>query len=352
MKKSVKTERTVTTEKSENNPSKNFKRVLVLGGAGFIGGNLCRTLLEMGATVHAVDNFITGVPSNIRLLESYPNFQFEKLDIISDDFKKYSSQPAYDHIFHLACPTGVPNIKTFGEEMLLTSSIGTRNVLELARIHKSVVLYTSTAEIYGDPLVMPQTENYTGNVNPIGPRSAYEEGKRFGEALVALYTRKYGVNAKIARIFNTYGPGMSSVDARIIPRFIAAALSGEPLKMYGDGTQTRTHSYVDDTVAGLITIITKGKVSEAYNVGGETPLSVRELGERIIAITKSISSFMFEPHFIEDHSRRQPSTQKLRNLGWEPTVTLDHGLERMITWFLSTRSAVIQTSQNATQAVS
>jgi len=241
-----------------------------------------------------------------------------------------------DYIYHLACPTGVPNLVVLAEEMLKTCSLGTIHVLELARKHGSRVLLTSSAEAYGDPQEFPQREDYTGNVDPIGPRSAYEEGKRFSEACVATYVRKYGVSAVIVRIFNTYGPGMSLDDTRVIPQFLRNVRDKKPFKIYGDGSQTRTHLFVDDLVNGLRVVMEKGRAGEVYNTGGNTSMSIRALAELVISLTGHEAGINFQPHFIHDHAGRCPSTEKVRELGWEQHVSLEDGLRRMLAVCLPT----------------
>jgi len=258
--------------------------VLVTGGAGFIGSNLCRTLLERGFVVYAVDNFITGREENITPLLENARFHFTKIDVTDTVFYERFADIPVDYVYHLACPTGVPNIKILGEQMLLTSAIGTKNTLQIAQLHNARLLFTSSSEIYGEPEAFPQHEDYTGNVNPIGPRSAYEEGKRFSESMIALYVRKYGINARIVRLFNTYGPGMSLLDQRVIPQFLNSILQGSDLLVYGDGNQTRTHLYVDDLIRALFLVMEGGNDGEVYNIGGEIPITVRQLAESILKI--------------------------------------------------------------------
>lgn len=307
-------------------------KILVTGGAGFIGSNLCHQLLEDGNKVIAVDNFITSSPDNIHDLQSHKSFSFYELDIISQKFLDifWDSQEKFDQIYHLACPTGVPNCLTLGEEMLDTCSIGTKRVLQLAREHGASVVFTSTAEVYGDPEIFPQTEEYNGNVSTTGERSAYEEGKRFAESLVAMFVRKYEMNIKIARLFNAYGPGMSVNDQRVHAYNIKQALAGQPLRIYGDGSQTRTFCYVSDTVAGLMLIMAKGKTGEIYNVGSDDKISIFELAKKIITLTNSKSEIKFESHFIADHRGRLPSVKKLKALGWQRMIDLDNGMRNMI----------------------
>lgn len=305
--------------------------VLITGGAGFVGSNLCRTLLGRGDMVYAVDNLVTGRRENIAPVLSDKNFRFFELDINNPHFFQVFKKYPVQYIYHLACPTGVPNIDRLCEEMILTSSVGTRHVLELARLHHSKMLFTSSCEVYGQPQVFPQRESYSGNVDSVGPRSPYEEGKRFSEALIAMYVRKYGVMARIIRIFNTYGPGMSLSDHRVVPSFLRAVLAGEPLRVYGDGRQTRTHLYIDDLIKGILLAITVGKEGEIYNVGGVKQVTVKELAELLIRLTGHSAGISFQPHFIEDHQHRLPSVEKVEQLGWKQTVALEDGLQRMLT---------------------
>jgi nucleoside-diphosphate-sugar epimerase len=307
-----------------------MSKILVTGGAGFIGSNVCRTLLSQGHTVHAVDNCITGKRSTIAPLEEERNFFFYEMDIAGPLFFETFSRIPVDEIYTLACPTGVPNLSTLAEEMLRTCSYGTFHVLELAKLHRAKVLLTSTAEIYGQPQVTPQDETYTGNVNPLGVRSAYEEGKRFAEATLAMYVRTHGLDARVVRVFNTFGPGMSLSDFRVIPQFLQSVQNRKPLRLYGDGLQTRTHLYVDDLVRGLTIVMEKGIPGEAYNVGGEHQMTVRELAELIIAITNHPEGIVYEPHFIEDHTHRRPAVEKAQTLGWKQEITVEEGLRRMI----------------------
>ncbi len=314
----------------------NNQTALVTGAAGFLGSNLSRKLLADGYRVYGVDNFVTGKRENILALAGNEKFTFLELDVTGNEFlEKFINVPV-THVFHLACPTGVPNIKILGEEMLRTCSTGTVNALEIAKKHGALALFTSSAEVYGDPKESPQREEYTGNVSPVGPRSAYEEGKRFAESLFKMYADKYALEAKIVRVFNTYGPGMSLTDERVIPHFLKCIVEGKPLRIYGDGKQTRTHIFVDDLLAGLVAVMEKGKRGEAYNIGGDKETSIKELAELILKITGSQVGVDYQPHFIEDHMSRLPSTEKVRALGWTKTVSLEEGLGRMIPHYLET----------------
>lgn len=309
---------------------KSRKNILVTGGAGFIGSNLSRALLEEGHRVDCVDNLITGYSESIAALKSNKRFRFIKMDITSPEFPTICGQNRYDEIYHLACPTGVPNIKILGEEMMQTCSIGTNQVLRLALMHNAKLVYTSSAEVYGDPKVFPQAEDYHGNVNPVGARSAYEEGKRFSEALAALYVSKYKLDARVVRLFNVFGPGMSLNDQRVIPQFISKIKQGKKITIFGDGSQNRTLLYVDDLVDGLRLTLRKGQRGEVYNLGGTTQLTMIELYEMMQSLIGRKIEVDFQPHFIEDHAGRQPSTGKITALGWKPKVSVQEGLMRML----------------------
>lgn len=309
-------------------------KALVTGGAGFLGSNLCRTLLNKNFEVHSIDNLITGTEGNLLEFRRNKNFYFHECNIVdSRNFKRITGAIHFTHIFNLACPTGVPNIKRFGEEMLLTCSAGVVNVLELARLQKAKFLLTSSAEMYGQPEVTPQGETYNGSVDPIGPRSAYEEAKRFAEALAKMYVDKYGVDGKIVRIFNTYGPGMSLNDERVIPHFLKCLKGREPLRVYGDGSQTRTHLYVDDLVSGLLLVAERGVAGEAYNLGGEQQVTIKELASTILKLSDCDYGIRYVPHFIEDHHHRQPLVEKAKALGWSSKVSLEDGLIKMFSYY-------------------
>jgi len=239
----------------------------------------------------------------------------------------------FDNIFHLACPTGVPNIIKMGEAMLQACSIGTENVLRCAHEHKASVVFTSSCEVYGNPIKFPQTENYHGSVDPIGPRSAYEEGKRFSEALVKLYVDQYGVTARTIRIFNTYGKQMSLNDQRVVPQFVYKSLKHEPITIFGDGNQTRTFLYIDDLLAALTRVMDKGIAGSVYNVGGQHQLSIKQLFEQLSKQLQIQPEVVYKKHFIEDHTARQPDTTRIRNLGWQPSVKLEEGLNRTLQCF-------------------
>ncbi|HLG51196.1 MAG TPA: UDP-glucuronic acid decarboxylase family protein [Chloroflexota bacterium] len=307
-------------------------RILVAGGAGFIGSHLCDTLLDQGAEVICIDNLITGQAENIAHLHAHPRFQFVQADICS-------SLPVtgpLDRIYHLASPASPPGYLRRPLETALVNSLGTYHLLELARATGARFLLASTSEAYGDPLVHPQTEDYWGNVNPIGVRSCYDEGKRFAEALTMVYVREYGVDARIVRIFNCYGPRSDPNDGRLIPNFVTQALTGQPLTVYGEGTQTRSLCYVSDLVDGLVRAIeTPGTTGRVYNLGNPDERSVLEFAQLIKRITGSPSEIVFQPLTRDDDPRRRcPDISRARaELGWEPRVSLDEGLTRTIAWF-------------------
>lgn len=301
------------------------------GGAGFIGSNLCQTLLTQGNEVVVIDNFITSTGENLRDLRKHPHFRFIKHDVVKPFTLIPNSQFLIpDFIYHLACPTGVSNLKSLAEEMLLTSSLGTKNVLDLARQTKAAVLFTSSSEVYGDSKVFPQKEDDRGDADPTGLRSPYEEGKRFSEALVATYVRKYRLKAKIVRVFNTYGPGASLKDTRVMPRFIHLAQKGEPLIIYGRGSQTRTFCFIDDLVKGLILVAEKGKPGEVYNLGSDKEISIMNLAKLVTALTNSKSHLRFTNRPPHDHNRRLPSLEKIRKLGWQWTISLEEGIKKTL----------------------
>lgn len=312
------------------NPS---KTVLVTGGSGFIGTNLCKRLLLDGKKVIAVDNAITGSLKNAASLQAFGDFTFLQHNITDPFPKNASILKDVSSIFHLACPTGVDNLLRLGEEMLLTSSLGTKHVLELARETNSSLVFTSSSEVYGNPEESPQTEDYSGNVDPIGLRSPYEEGKRFAESLVMLFIRKYGLNAKIVRIFNTYGPYMTLSDSRVIPSFVKHIQEQKPLPIKGDGSQKRTFCYVDDLVEGLFLVDRLGDKGEVFNLGSDRQISIKDLASLFISLrtdTKGVSYIDRPKH---DHDQRLPSLEKISSLGWKQEVSLNEGLNQTLLWY-------------------
>ena len=322
-----------------------MKHILITGGAGFIGTNLCKKLLDEGCRVTVVDNLITSSGENLTELSKNPNFKFIKHDITKPKWKMVNDKWKIDVIYHLACPTGVPNLTKLAEEMLLTCSIGTQNVLQLALKKKAKLVFTSSSEIYGNPEKFPQNENYTGNVNPIGIRSPYEEGKRFSESLISMYVKKYGLDASIARVFNTYGPLMSRDDSRVIPRFLNQASEGVPLTVEGKGKQTRTFCYVDDLVDGLLLLEKRGGKGEVYNIGSDKEISIKNLAKEILKLTKSRPKddqplaekniIKYIPRPSHDHNGRRPTLIKIKKLGWKQKTNLKEGLLKTVQFDLA-----------------
>ena len=310
------------------------KRVLVTGGAGFIGSWLCDLLIRFGAQVVAVDDLSTGRICNIDHLIENPQFELLHCDICT-----FKSKDRFDFVLHLAAHASPEEYQTHPIETLQASSHGSANVAELARKHDATVLFASTSEVYGDAEIVPTPESYWGKVNPIGPRSCYDEGKRFAEALFMAYYKQHGLSVTIPRIFNTYGPRLreDGLYGRAMSRFIMQALTNRPITIYGDGRQTRSFSYVTDTVAGLIRLAVSEKTKgEAVNVGNAQEVAVLELAEKIRALTRCSSPLSFHPLPKDDPKRRCPDTAKLERLvGWKPRICLDEGLARTVTWFSS-----------------
>lgn len=304
-------------------------RVLVTGGAGFIGSHLCDRLMEMGHEVVAADNLLTGYRENIAHLEGHPRFRFLFHDVIEP-----IPEGNWDAIFHLASPASPVGYGRYPLETLLVNSIGTYRLLEMAQRCGAVFLLASTSEVYGDPKEHPQAESYWGHVNPVGPRSCYDEGKRFAEAITTTYIER-GVDARIVRIFNTYGPRNHPKDGRIIPTFVTQALQGEAITVYGDGLQTRSYCYVSDLVDGIVQTSTQGSArGQIINLGRPDERSVLEMAQRIKAIAGSDSPIVHLPPREEEIARRCPDIRRAqRLLGWEPVVSLDEGLEKTVAWF-------------------
>ena len=304
-------------------------RFLVSGAAGFIGSHLCDRLLEEGHQVIGVDNLLTGSMANLAHLEGHANFRFLRHDVCLP----LQIEERLDGVLHLASPASPRDYLEHPLETLDAGSRGTREMLELARRHRARFLLSSTSECYGDPLVHPQPESYWGNVNPVGPRSCYDEAKRFAEALTTAYRRVHGLRTSIARIFNTYGPRMKLDDGRVVPTFLDQALRGLPLTVYGDGSQTRSFCYVSDLVEGLLRLLFSREPGPV-NLGNPEELSVLEFARRILELTGSNSAIEFRPLPQDDPKRRQPDISKARQaLGWAPQVSLEEGLRRTIAWF-------------------
>ncbi len=306
--------------------------VLVAGGAGFIGSHLCERLLRDGADVICIDNFVTGRPANIAHLAGSRRFTSMEADII----EPLPELPAVSRIYHLASPASPPGYQRFPLETLRVNSEGSRRLLELAAAQDARLLYASTSEVYGDPLEHPQREEYRGNVSTTGPRSMYDEAKRYGEAIATSYRRDRGVDTRIVRIFNTYGPHSDPEDGRLIPNFMTQALRGEPMTIYAGGEQTRSLCYVSDLVEGLVLMMESDEVAgNVVNLGNPEEHTIREFAKIIRDLTGSRSPFQFTEAAVgDDPQRRCPDIGRARALlGWEPKVPLEEGLRRTIAYF-------------------
>jgi len=305
------------------------RRVLVTGGAGFLGSHLCERLLQDGHDVLCADNFFTGARDNILPLLSDPHFELMRHDIT---FPLYVE---VDEIYNLACPASPIHYQFDPVQTTKTSVHGAINMLGLAKRVKAKILQASTSEVYGDPSEHPQTEQYWGNVNPIGPRSCYDEGKRCAETLFFDYWRQHQLRIKVARIFNTYGPRMHPNDGRVVSNFIVQALQGRPITIYGDGSQTRSFCYVSDMIEGLVRLMdTSDDFTGPMNLGNPQEFTIREIAERIVAIVGSRSVIDFRPLPMDDPRQRQPDIRLARErLGWQPAIRLEEGLKRTIAYF-------------------
>ena len=307
----------------------NSCRVLVTGGAGFLGSHLCRRLVEAGHEVLCVDNFYTGRRTTIADLETAPNFEVLRHDVT---FPLYVE---VDQIYNLACPASPIHYQHDPVQTTKTSVHGAINMLGLAKRTRARILQASTSEVYGDPSVHPQAEDYWGNVNPIGPRSCYDEGKRCAEALFFDYRRQHGLEIKVARIFNTYGPGMHPADGRVVSNFVLQALRGEPITIFGDGLQTRSFCYVDDMIVGLMALMeTPDDVTGPVNLGNPVEFTMLDLAEAVVRKTGSKSTLQFSALPQDDPRQRQPDIARAREiLNWTPTTSLDDGLDPTIDYF-------------------
>ena len=308
------------------------KRILVTGGAGFLGSHLCERLIAAGHEVICVDNCYTGTKNNIRRLLDNPMFEFIRHDVT---FPLYME---VDEIYNLACPASPIHYQHDPVQTTKTSVHGAINMLGLAKRLKAKILQASTSEVYGDPSIHPQTEDYWGNVNPIGPRSCYDEGKRCAETLFFDYHRQLRLRIKVARIFNTYGPRMHPNDGRVVSNFIVQALRNEPITIFGEGSQTRSFCYVDDLIDGLVRLMdSPDDFTGPVNLGNPGEFTIRELAEAIIRLTRSSSTLRFHPLPQDDPRQRQPDISLARErLSWKPTVALEAGLARTIDYFRST----------------
>ena len=304
-------------------------RVLITGAAGFLGSHLADRLLADGYEVVGMDNFITGSPDNIAHLTGHPGWSFHRHDVTNFT---YVAGPL-DGVLHFASPASPRDYLELPIQTLKVGSLGTHKALGLALAKQARFLIASTSEVYGDPLVHPQPESYWGNVNPVGPRGVYDEAKRFAEAMTMAYHRFHGVDTRIVRIFNTYGPRMRPRDGRVVSNFIVQALLGEPLTVYGDGGQSRSFCYVDDLVDGIVRLFERG-TAEPTNIGNPVEFTVRQLAEEVLRQTGSPSRIVQEPLPEDDPKVRQPDITRARSLlGWEPKVPLAEGLERTIAYF-------------------
>jgi dTDP-glucose 4,6-dehydratase len=308
--------------------------VLVTGAAGFLGSHLTDRLLGEGYTVLGVDNLSTGDPENLAHLASEPRFRFEERDICQP-FGPDFDLGHIDYVFNLASPASPPEYLRLAIETLRVGSIGTENALEIAAKYGAGFLHFSTSECYGDPLEHPQTENYWGNVNPVGPRSVYDEAKRYAEALVMAYHRSRGVNTHLVRIFNTYGPRLHPGDGRVISNFMMQALRGEPLTVYGDGQQTRSFCYVDDLIEGILRL-SRSDEHLPVNIGNPDEFTILECAQAVLEVTGSKSELKFEDLPVDDPTRRCPDITKAQALlGWEPRISLKEGLAKSLPFFTS-----------------
>lgn len=304
------------------------KKVLITGGAGFIGSHLAERLLNEDHSVIIIDNFHTGSKDNIRHLMHNDDLEIYRHDV-TDQYRM-----EVDYIYNLACPASPIHYQRSPIKTVLTSVLGLINALELAKEVKARVLQASTSEVYGDPRQHPQTEDYWGNVNTIGPRSCYDEGKRVAETLMFDYHREIDVDIRIARIFNTYGPRMQPDDGRVVSNFVLQALRGQPVTIFGDGSQTRSFCYVDDLVGGLISLMDQDEISGPVNLGNPDERSIKDIAELIIGLTGSSSEIVYMPLPQDDPTRRRPDISQARNwLNWEPKVTLEEGLSHTIEYF-------------------
>jgi len=304
-------------------------RTLITGGAGFLGSHLCERFLDEGHEVVCMDNLVTGNPDNVAHLIGNERFEFVHHDVTNFVYVA----GALDYILHFASPASPIDYLKLPIQTLKVGALGTHNCLGLAKAKGARILIASTSEVYGDPLEHPQTEEYWGNVNPVGSRGVYDEAKRFAEAITMAYHRYHSVETRIVRIFNTYGPRMRLDDGRALPAFMGQALRGEPITVFGDGSQTRSFQYVDDLVEGIYRLLMSDEV-EPVNIGNPDEISIREFAEEVVALTGSTSTITFEPLPADDPKVRQPDITKARNvLGWEPAVSRSEGLKRTLQYF-------------------
>jgi len=315
-----------------------MKTILVTGGAGLIGSHLCEKLVEGGNNVICVDNLLTGSQKNIAHLLTNKNFSFVNQDVCNP--LKIKKGVSIDEIYHLASPAD-PNVKspisyiTHPFETMKVNTIGTWNMCEIALKHRAELLFASTSEIYGDPQISPQDEEYRGNVSTTGPRSVYDEAKRFGETIVSAFVRLKGLNARTVRIFNTYGPRMNIKEGRAVVNFIKQAIANEPMTIYGDGRQTRSFCYIDDQIKGILLTMNKGRSGEVYNIGNPDEMTILEFANTIKKLADSKSKIEFSQRLPQDDPRqRKPDiTKAKKDLNWSPEIKLEEGLIKTITYF-------------------
>lgn len=314
------------------------KTVLITGGAGFIGSHLCERFIGNGFRVIALDNLITGNLRNLDALRKEPRFEFLEHNISN----RIEIPGAIDYVMHFASPASPIDYLTHPIPTLKVGSLGTHNALGLTKVKNATFILASTSEVYGDPLVHPQPESYWGNVNPVGPRGVYDEAKRFAEAISMAYYHAHRLDVKIVRIFNTYGPRMRLNDGRAIPAFIDNALKGEPLPVFGDGSQTRSFCYVDDLVNGIEKLLFS-KLNEPVNIGNPNEMTILQLANKLIEMTKTKSRIDYRPLPQDDPKVRKPDITKARTLlGWEPKVTLDEGLTKTLAYFQNDKKSPAQ----------
>ncbi len=310
------------------------KRVIITGAAGFVGSHLVERFLKDGWEVLGIDNFITSTPDNLKDIEKDSRFRFVEADVVGLDIDPLLDfEPSL--VMHMASPASPVDYFNMPIETMLVNSVGTKNMLDLARKTGARFLFASTSEVYGDPEIHPQPETYWGNVNPIGPRAVYDESKRYGEAMTMAYRRLYGMDIRIVRIFNTYGPRMRVNDGRVVSNFITQALTGKKLTIYGDGSQTRSFGYVADTVEGIFRLATyEGLEGEVVNIGNPAEIRVKELADIIMKLIPTAAGIEYLPPVPDDPRKRRPDITKARKLlNWEPKVPLEEGLKQTIEYF-------------------
>ncbi|HET6963387.1 MAG TPA: UDP-glucuronic acid decarboxylase family protein [Acidimicrobiales bacterium] len=306
-----------------------MSRILVAGGAGLLGSGICERLLGRGDEVVCVDNLVTGSKVNVEALLDRPGMTFVEADVCGH----LPDEGHLDAVVNMACPASPVDFEALSLEIMEVGSRGVANLLEVARRHGARFLQASTSEIYGEPQIHPQPESYWGNVNPVGPRSVYDEAKRFGEALTMAHHRRYGTDVRIARIFNTYGPRMRADDGRVVSNFVTQALQGRPLTIYGDGSQTRSFCYVDDEVDGLLALL-DSECTGPVNVGNDTETAVGDVAKLVLELTGSTSELVYLDLPEDDPTQRRPDLSLARTvLGWQPTTSLEDGLAHTIEWF-------------------